>query len=109
MIASSSISVEDRMCTFTEHAAIQVAKSMMGTTGEKVLITGGGTYHDYFISRIQALSKTTICIPDAEIINFKEAIIFGYLGLLRHLGQPNCLCSVTGASRNSSGGDIYGF
>ena len=109
LIASSSISVEDRMCTFTEHAAIQVAKSMMGTAGEKVLITGGGTYHDHFISRIQALCKSTICIPDTEIINFKEAVVFAYLGLLRHLGEPNCLCSVTGASRNSSGGEIYGF
>lgn len=109
IITSSYLSVEDRMCTFSEHAAIQVAKSMRSTASEKVLITGGGTFHDYFISRIQALSMATICIPDTEIINFKEAVVFAYLGLLRHLEQPNSLCSVTGASRNSSGGDLYGF
>lgn len=109
IMASSKLSMEDRMCTFSEHAAVQVAKSTKGTASEKMLVTGGGAFHDHFISRLKALSPATVCIPETEIVNFKEAIVFAYLGLLRHLELPNALCSVTGANRDSSGGDLHGF
>jgi anhydro-N-acetylmuramic acid kinase len=54
------------------------------------------------------LPEAEIVIPDAEIITFKEAIIFAFLGVLRYLGQPNCLSSVTGALADNSGGAIWG-
>lgn len=109
IMASSKLPLEDKMSTFSEHAAIQVAKSIGATVGEKMLVTGGGAFHDHFISRLKVFSPAIICIPETEIINFKEAIIFAYLGLLRHLELPNALCSVTGANRDSSGGDLHGF
>lgn len=109
IITKSELSVEDKMCTFSEHAAMHIAKCMESTVGEKVLVTGGGAFHDHFIGRLKALSPVEVCIPEAEITNFKEAIVFAYLGLLRHLELPNALCTVTGASRDSSGGDLHGF
>ena len=42
-----------------------------------------------------------------EIIDFKEAIIFAFLGVLKLEDKTNCLSSVTGAKRDCSGGDIY--
>ena len=59
------------------------------------------------MSRIQYYTNTELIIPSNELINFKEAIIFGFLGLLRCLNQHNCLGSATGASKNHSSGDIY--
>ncbi len=109
LIASSNISIEDKMASFVEHAAIQIAKCMKGGKDKKALITGGGAFHDYFISRIKDLASTTICIPDHQTVNFKEALVFAYLGLLRFQEQPNCLSSVTGAPYDSSGGDLYNF
>jgi anhydro-N-acetylmuramic acid kinase len=56
--------------------------------------------------RQKAGSDYQIKLPDFQLIDFKEAIIFAFLGLLKVLGQHNCLESVTGANTNSSGGII---
>ena len=52
-------------------------------------------------------SNSRIIIPSKEIIDFKEAIIFAYLGILRIEKINNCLSSVTGAKYDNCGGDIY--
>jgi anhydro-N-acetylmuramic acid kinase len=50
-----------------------------------------------------------LIIPDSETVKFKEAIVFGFLGVLRVRKEVNCLKSVTGASRDSSSGVMTGF
>lgn len=109
LISSSSLYIEDKMCTFTEHAAMAIGKQLVGANDHKTLITGGGTFHDYFISRLKSYTATAIVIPNKQLIEFKEALVFAYLGLLRHSDRPNCLASVTGASQDSSGGDLHNF
>ena len=71
------------------------------------MITGGGAYNDYLISRIQSKSGNRIIIPSKEIIEFKEALIFGLLGILKIRGEINCLSSVTGAKQDHSSGKIF--
>ena len=70
------------------------------------MVTGGGAYNDFLINRIQELSKTEIVIPSKEIIEYKEALVFGLLGVLKDRNEINCLKSVTGASQNHSSGKI---
>jgi anhydro-N-acetylmuramic acid kinase len=48
-----------------------------------------------------------VVLPDRIIVDFKEALIFAFLGALRKAGEPNALASVTGAKRDSVGGAIY--
>lgn len=95
----------DLLSTYTEHIAVQVAKIVK--PGKKLLITGGGAFNKFLIERIAFHSGAEIIIPDEIIIKFKEALIFAFLGYLRINQIPNCLSSVTGASKNSVGGAVY--
>ena len=74
-----------------------------------MLITGGGAKNEYLIKVLsQKLEDiVSIDIPPIVIIDFKEAMIFGFLGVLKDRNEVNCLKSVTGATRDSSSGVIY--
>lgn len=104
ILDASKIPTEDKLHTFGVHLGIQIGKEIRG---EKCLVTGGGTYNDFWISEIQKNTKSQIMIPKKEVIDFKEALIFAFLGALRLDLQENCLASVTGASKNNIGGCIY--
>ncbi|MBQ0016882.1 MAG: anhydro-N-acetylmuramic acid kinase [Bacteroidales bacterium] len=97
--------------TVTEHIATQIAHAISThrTTPQPIqlLATGGGALNQFLIERIKSLSASThVTIPDTNVINYKEAIIFALLGLLRLIGQPNCLKRVTGAQTDCCGGHL---
>ncbi|HSD13129.1 MAG TPA: anhydro-N-acetylmuramic acid kinase [Flavobacterium sp.] len=107
MIERHSIPVEDKLRTFTEHVAFQIAEALPLKKG-KLLVTGGGAYNIFLIERMRNyLPKMQIVVPDAKTIEFKEALIFALLGVLRLENEVNVLASVTGASSNHSSGVIY--
>ncbi|MDR2011165.1 MAG: anhydro-N-acetylmuramic acid kinase [Bacteroidales bacterium] len=90
---------ENILHTLTVHIAEKIAENMIGF--KNILITGGGTYNKFLIENIMSRTNVEIIIPDKELIDFKEAIIFAFLGLLRYINNINCLASVTGAERDS--------
>jgi anhydro-N-acetylmuramic acid kinase len=97
--------VEDRIHTYTYHIAKQIGSIFKNT--DSVLITGGGAKNNYLISLLNQFSKAKFSIPDPLVVDFKEALIFAFLGLLRIENQVNCLSSVTGASADHSSGNIF--
>jgi anhydro-N-acetylmuramic acid kinase len=105
LINSFELSVTTILRTFIEHIAIQIASSLKGR--KEVLVTGGGVFNLFLMNRISFLSATKIIAPSKEIINYKEALIFAFLGLLRADNQVNCLSSVTGASKDHCSGQIF--
>jgi anhydro-N-acetylmuramic acid kinase len=107
LIEACSDSFENKMATLTEHAAFQISRSF-APSGGKVLVTGGGTYNIFLLERASAYSSVTWVRPDSLVIDFKEALIFAFLGLRRAEGLPNCLRSVTGASHDVVAGQVYG-
>lgn len=108
LLKEASLSEEvDLLRTFVEHVAIQIARVIeTKVAGGRVLVTGGGAYNSFLMERMQAYSLGDLIIPDKQIIEFKEALIFAFLGVLRSENQINVLKSVTGASRDSSSGVI---
>ncbi len=104
LIDSISLSLEDQLCTFCEHIAMQTGRTTKSGT---MLVTGGGALNPFLMSRIQAHSRATVHIPDQLTVNYKEALIFAFLGILYMNGQANCLASVTGAQHNVIGGALY--
>lgn len=96
----------DVLATFTEHAAIQVAEVLNRNAIQKIVFTGGGTYNTYFLERIKTKTETQIIVPEEEIINFKEALIFAFMGVLRVNNEINILSSATGSSENHCSGIV---
>jgi len=113
IIEKYDLSLEDILATCVEHSAFQISEVINKAIerSERVqmsmLVTGGGAFNDCLISRIDALSGAEVVIPSKEIIEFKEALIFALLGVLRNEEEANCLKSVTGARRDHSSGLIY--
>lgn len=106
IINKYDLKTEDLLRTFVEHVAIQIDKGIPKEI-KRVLATGGGVYNKFLIERIRVNSSVEFYVPEATIIEFKEALIFGFLGVLRLEGQINVLSSVTGASRDHSSGIVY--
>jgi anhydro-N-acetylmuramic acid kinase len=102
-----NLDIPDKMRTLAEHFAIQIAVVAKDKPSGKMLITGGGAFNSFLVERISYHSAHQIVIPDPMIVNFKEALIFAFLGVLRLKGIPNCLSSVTGASHDNVGGAVY--
>lgn len=105
ILQNSAVSDADQLRTFYEHIAIHIAASVSGKG--KMLVTGGGAFNVFLLERIKAHCSVKIILPEPELIEFKEALVFAFLGVLRWLGIDNCLASVTGASRNNSSGVVY--
>ncbi len=102
-----NISLSNKIRTVYEHIALQISQAINTTKKSKTLITGGGAYNNFLIELIKQKTKSEIIIPDKNIVEFKEALIFAFLGVLRYNNQINCLASVTDAKRDSSGGIIH--
>ena len=103
-IINNNYKIEDIMHTFCEHIGFQISKNL---NKKEVLITGGGCFNKHLINRIKYYSSSKIIIPSKEIIEFKEALIFAFLGVLRLRNEINCLKSVTGANKDNCGGFIH--
>ncbi|QTD37285.1 anhydro-N-acetylmuramic acid kinase [Polaribacter batillariae] len=91
--------------TFVAHIAIQISKVIAGN--QSVLVTGGGVFNSFLMKQIEKHSNVKIKENNKKIINYKEALIFAFLGLLKLDNQVNCLKSVTGAEKNHSSGVIF--
>ena len=101
----SDYPIEDLLNTLSNHIANQISNNLKDI--DKVLVTGGGTYNDYLIDIIRSKTNSEIIIPSKNIIEFKEALIFAFLGVLRYLNINNCYSSVTGASKDHCSGKIF--
>ncbi|MET6998610.1 anhydro-N-acetylmuramic acid kinase [Chitinophaga defluvii] len=115
LIDQYRISIQGKLRTYTEHIAIQVARAVAalpatGDAAPKLLVTGGGALNTFLVNSIQEQLQPhgiTVVVPDAQTINFKEALVMALIGALRWRQESNVLSSVTGASRDSIGGALW--
>lgn len=99
--------IENNLRTIIEHEAFQIGQVLNRYEIESVMITGGGAFNKFLVERIQHYYKGKVVLPAKEVIEFKEAIIFAFLGALYLEDLPNCLSEVTGASRDVCGGVFH--
>lgn len=109
LIKALPLKHEDALATVTEHIVMQVAASIRSSAAQQVLITGGGAHNTFMLERLKTQISAECIVPDKVIIDYKEALIFAFLGVLKMQHSPNVWCAYTGASRDSIGGALFGF
>lgn len=110
IVKKITLSAEDGLHSYTNFIAEIICQDIVNNTksGAHIMFTGGGAFNEYLMESIRekAEGRFEIFIPEPAIIAFKEALIFGFLGLLRNLNQENVYATVTGAHQNSIAGRI---
>jgi anhydro-N-acetylmuramic acid kinase len=98
---------ENNLRTILEHIAYQIALNLNSNKIKSVLVSGGGAKNTFLIERISHYFDGEVIVPEEKIIDFKEAVIFAFLGVLFLENQANCLSSVTGATKDVCGGVLH--
>lgn len=100
----------DGLATYIDFLSEQIVFDLTDSIRKgKLMITGGGAYNAHLIEKIRekAGPEFEIYLPNKTLIEQKESVIFGFMALMRWLGQINVLSSVTGAERDSCSGTLH--
>jgi anhydro-N-acetylmuramic acid kinase len=97
----------DLLHTVSRHIAHQIVRVLVESNCSSVLVTGGGAKNDFLIEQIRAGFLGDVILPTEEMIDFKEAIVFAFLGALYLAERTNTLPSVTGAKRAAISGVFH--
>ena len=117
---TASLSTADALRTYVEHIVLQITSSINDwqtennndprTTSQKLLVTGGGAFNTFLIEQLATALKplsVEVVVPDTNLVQYKEALIMAFIGVLRWRQEYNVLSSVTGAERDSIGGTVW--
>lgn len=120
LVKQNRCRAEDKLATLCEHIAYQIAlaaktiitKEQLSTAPSQLLVTGGGAFNTFLLERLQyhldeQATGISLNIPDAKVIQYKEALLMALLGVLRLEQRPNSLASVTGAQRDNINGGVF--
>ena len=111
-LLSEDYVVEDLLHTYCHHIAKKVKESLNGFNVQKdqtMLVTGGGVRNKFLVKLLKEYCPVKVEVPKVEIVDYKEALVFGFLGVLRLRGEKNVWSKVTGASSDSCSGIVAGY
>ncbi len=106
VLDSFDIPAANKLRTVYEHITMQICGSITPNDKEKMLVTGGGAHNVFLTDLLKEKCRAEVVIPTDTLVDFKEALIFAFIGILRKDNKINCLSSVTGATKDSSSGII---
>lgn len=112
IVEATDDTIENRLHTSIHHICEKVAQQVKLNSSKKensLFVTGGGALNQFLIETLQEKlgESTKVIVPEKELIEFKEAVVFALMGALRMAQEINVLKSVTGAKRDSSSGVLY--
>lgn len=114
LIKTFNLSQADALHTYVAHIVTQIQNAVAHADASlqprKMLVTGGGAFNVFLVEQLQQALQPIgieVVIPDSYLIQYKEALIMGLIGVLRWRQEYNVLSSVTGASRDSIGGAVW--
>ena len=96
------------LATIVEHISNEIFNVVSKQNNLKnILITGGGAKNNFLIDQIKIKLNCSVILPEEKIVDYKEALIFAFMGKLRLQNKINCLKTVTGAKKDHSSGTIF--
>ncbi|MEM8999784.1 MAG: anhydro-N-acetylmuramic acid kinase [Bacteroidota bacterium] len=112
LLKKTKAEIKDLLHTVIHHNCEQIARTVKNEKLEgksRVLVTGGGALNNFFVATLEEkLGETCeVVIPPKKFIEYKEAMVFAFMGVLKHLGEINVYASVTGAKQDSCSGKIF--
>lgn len=110
LIRQSGCSPEDGLRTYVEHMVRQISAALEGRPPGEMLVTGGGAYNGFLLGCLRDMLEPQgirVVVPEAGVVEYKEALVVALFGVLRLRQEENTLASVTGASRSSIGGALW--
>jgi anhydro-N-acetylmuramic acid kinase len=122
LIRSFGLTHFDELRTYVEHIVLQIKLAISNqqsaisnhpkpqTPNSKLLVTGGGAFNTFLMNRLAEelkLLNVEVVVPDEKLVQYKEALIMAFIGVLRWRQEYNVLSSVTSAQRDSIGGAVW--
>ena len=106
----NSIKDEDIQRTLLELTAKTISNDVTNSNTELLIVCGGGTKNGFLMQRITELCEIKVMSSDKFGVSsdFMEAMAFAWLAYKRIHNEEVKLSSVTGASKDSILGGIYG-
>ncbi|XHP72458.1 Anhydro-N-acetylmuramic acid kinase [Arenibacter antarcticus] len=112
IVDATQDSMKNLLHTCIHHICDQISTQVelqKNKTNNTLFVTGGGALNGFLMETLQEklTDKTRVIQPSKTLVEFKEALVFALMAALRQEVANNCLRSVTGAKRDSSGGVIF--
>lgn len=107
LLDAAQCAPQDKLATLTEHIALQIARTVAPTTVKRMLATGGGAHNNFLVERIREHISVEVFVPESLLVDYKEALVFAYMGWLRWRKIPNCLSAYTGSTHSLCSGSIH--
>lgn len=112
MIRNEDIPVEDRLHTFVFHIVSRITDALrrLKVRDCSLVVSGGGAHNTFLMEELgKSIAARGIEIESLpkSVVDYKEALIFAFLGMFTLLGKPNIFSAVTGAKSDNLGGSIH--
>lgn len=112
IVEDTEDTIENLLHTAVHHICDKIAQQIKlnsNETQKRLFITGGGALNSFLIETLKEKlgAQIEVVVPERILIEFKEALVFALMGVLRVEKQINVLRSVTGSKRDSSSGVVY--
>ena len=99
----------DKLRTHLEIIKILCNREFQNLGLKSVYLTGGGALNAYLIELLRQAFDGEVILPDSKLINYKEALIFAFLGARFLRKESTTLSEVTGAKEALRTGILHDF